>query len=172
VNLFHKIMSKLGRYRSIPNNRTSAVTLHRYYLFLKNRKWFPFNIVLNKIVSSDDPIFHDHPWSYLSVILSGGYWEHTPVFNENGIKFAEFSQWHGPGSVVRCKAGKFHWLELNGEQPVTTLCFLGPRQREWGYLVEAKKGKYRWVKNEYYIDTWKDYHDKYVVPKTTRKEKL
>jgi hypothetical protein len=29
---------------------------------------------------------------------------------------------------------EFHWLELENEQPVTTLFFMGPQQREWGFL--------------------------------------
>ena len=31
---------------------------------------------------SDDPIMHNHPWAFFTVILKGGYWEHTPVFDK------------------------------------------------------------------------------------------
>ena len=38
----------------------------------------PFNAYLHKILLSDEPILHDHPWSWGTFIISGGYWEHTP----------------------------------------------------------------------------------------------
>ena len=66
------------------SRQTGEDYLHRYYLFIKDRKWFPFNLTLHKIVKSDDPIFHDHPWPYMTVVLKGGYWEHTPVFDKDG----------------------------------------------------------------------------------------
>ena len=68
-NILHKLMNALGRYRLIPDRRTGADYMHRYYLLCKNRRWFPFNVTLHKIVRSDDPIFHDHPWPYLTIIL-------------------------------------------------------------------------------------------------------
>ena len=75
MSLFHTIMNKLNRYRLIPDRKTGADYMHRYYLFSKDRKWFPFNVALHKIVRSDDPIFHDHPWPYMTIILKGGYYE-------------------------------------------------------------------------------------------------
>lgn len=171
MGFFHKLMDKLGRYRLIPDRRTGADYMHRYYLFLKDRSWFPFNITLHKIVRSDDPIFHDHPWPYMTVILKGGYYEHTPVFDNDGKKFAEFTRWCGPGTIIKRKANEMHWLELDGEQPVTTLFMMGPQQREWGFLVQAKKGVHRWVKHEHYLSNWTGYHDKYVKPKAASRKK-
>ncbi len=61
MNFLHKIMDKLGRYRLIPDRLTGENYLHRYYIFLKDRTKFPFNVTLHKIVKSDEPVFHDHP---------------------------------------------------------------------------------------------------------------
>jgi len=168
MGFFHKLMNKLGRYRLIPDRRTGADYMHRYYLFLKDRTKFPFNVTLHKIVRSDDPIFHDHPWPYMTVVLKGGYWEHTPVFNNDGKKIAEFTEWRGPGSIIKRKAGEFHWLELDNEKPATTLFFMGPQQREWGFLVETKTGKNRWIKYNHYLSDWKNYHEKYIAPKIAK----
>jgi len=82
--IMHKLMDKIGRYRLILDRVTKEPYMHRYYLFLKDRKWFPFNVVLHKIVKSDEPIFHDHPWPFITVVIKGGYWEHTPVLDDNG----------------------------------------------------------------------------------------
>jgi hypothetical protein len=172
MSLFHKIMNKLGRYRLIPDRRTGLDYMHRYYLFLKDRTKFPFNVTLHKIVRSDDPIFHDHPWSYMTIVLKGGYWEHTPVFNDEGKMITEFQTWRGPGSIIKRKANEFHWLELDGENPATTLFFMGPQQREWGFLVETKKGINRWIRNDHYLSDWKNYHEKYIAPKAANRKAL
>lgn len=165
MNLFHRLMNKLGRYRLIPDRKTGADYMHRYYLFLKDRKWFPFNVTLHKIVRSDDPIFHDHPWPYMTIVLKGGYYEHTPAFNEKGQKFAEFTVWRGPGSIIVRKAHEFHWLELDEEQPATTLFFMGPQQREWGFLVDKTTKKTQWIQWENYLSNYKEYHNKFIEPK-------
>ena len=171
MSFFHNVMNKLGRYRLIPDRQTGEDYLHRYYLFLKDRKWFPFNVTLHKIVRSDDPIMHDHPWSFMTIVLKGGYWEHTPVFNEAGKPFAEFSVWRGPGSIIRRKAGEYHWLELDESVgPATTLFFMGKQQREWGFLVQTKKGFHRWIKWTDYLSDWKNYHQKYVAKAASKKK--
>jgi hypothetical protein len=161
-------MNKLGRYRLIPDRRTGSDYMHRYYIFLKDRKKFPFNVTIHKIVRSDDPIFHDHPWPYITVILKGGYWEHTPVFNQQGKITSEKIVFKGPGSVIRRKAKDYHWLELNDDKPVTTMFFMGPQQREWGFLVELKNGVTRWIKWTHYLNDWKNYHESRVMSKTIK----
>lgn len=168
MNLFHNIMDKLGRYRLIPDRRTGADYMHRYYVFLKDRKKFPFNVTLHKIVRSDDPIFHDHPWPYMTIVLRGGYWEHTPVFDEKGKLISENRVFKGPGSIVHRKSKEYHWLELDNEKPAMTLFFMGPQQREWGFLVELKRGVTRWVKWTHYLEDWKNYHETKVMSKTIK----
>jgi hypothetical protein len=171
MSFFHTVMNKLGRYRLIPDRQTGEDYMHRYYLFLKDRTWFPFNITLHKIVRSDDPIMHDHPWSYMTIILKGGYWEHTPIFNNEGKMFAEFQTWRGPGSIIKRKAGEYHWLELDESVgSATTLFFMGRQQREWGFLVQTKKGLHRWIKWTDYLSDWKPYHQKYVAKAASKKK--
>lgn len=165
MNWLHKLMVKLGRYRLIPDRLTGEDYMHRYYLLFKDRKWFPFNLTLHKIVKSDDPILHDHPWPYITIILKGGYYEHTPFFDANGKKLAEFSQWFGPGSIIRRKANDYHWLELEEGQPAVTLFFMGNQQRDWGFLTNTKTGKTRWIQWEHYLKNYKTYHKLYIEPK-------
>ena len=171
MSIFHSVMNKLGRYRLIPDRQPGEDYLHRYYLFLKDRKWFPFNVTLHKIVRSDDPIMHDHPWSYMTVVLKGGYWEHTPIFNNEGKMFAEFQTWRGPGSIIKRGAGEYHWLELDESVgPATTLFFMGRQQREWGFLVQTKKGLHRWIKWTDYLSHWKPYHQKFIAKAANSKK--
>jgi hypothetical protein len=106
----------------------------------------------------------------MTIILKGGYYEHTLICNSQGEKVGEFREWRGPGSVIMRSAGEFHWLELDDEKPVTTLFFMGPQQREWGFLTETKTGKNRWVKNDHYLEHWKPYHEKNIVPKMSNRK--
>jgi len=71
-------LDKLGRKRVIMDRFENEPYLTRYYLFLKNRKWFPFNVFLHNFHKGDLDDLHDHPWPYLTIIIRGGYWEHTP----------------------------------------------------------------------------------------------
>jgi hypothetical protein len=166
MGFFHNLMNKLDRYRLIPDRQTGENYMHRYYLFLKDRKWFPFNLTLHKIVKSDDPIYHDHPWSYMTIILKGGYWEHTPIFNNEGKVITDIQNWRGPGSIIVRKAGSFHWLEMDPEVgTATTLFFMGPQKREWGFLINKAKGKHQWIQWENYLTNYKEYHKRFIEPK-------
>jgi hypothetical protein len=146
MGFFHDFFNKRGRYRLIPDRRTGADYMHRYYLLFRDRKQFPFNITLHKIVRSDDPVMHDHPWPYLTIVLKGGYWEHTPLITKNGRHIGDTSKWRGPGSIILRKAKELHWLELDNDNPATTLFFMGPQQREWGFLVKDNRGRDKWIK--------------------------
>ena len=159
----------LGRYRLIPDRRTGAEYMHRYYIFLKNRSWFPFNITLHKRVQSDDPVFHDHPWSFFTIIIKGGYYEWTPIFNDKGDKIGELAKWRGAGSIIKHKSTDFHWLELEMGKPATTLFFMGKQTRDWGFLAPLRNRKHRWIRHDHYINDWKEYHNTVVVPTTISK---
>jgi hypothetical protein len=141
MTLLSKFMDKLGRRRVITERGSDVPYLIRYYVFLKDRKWFPFNITLHKVLVSDEPTLHDHPWSYATFIVAGGYWEHTPKG-----KF-----WRGPGHVRLRSAKDLHWLELaktkeGYEIPCWSLFFMGKKAGSWGFL---KNGK--WIHNEVYL---------------------
>lgn len=149
TSITHKIMNFLGRYRLITDPISDEPYMHRYYLFLKDRKWFPFNVVLHKVVKSDEPMLHDHPWAYMTIILKGGYWEHTyrKLRGAGGVE-AKVT-WRGPGSIIRRSAGDMHWLELDEKVgPATTLFFMGRQVRDWGFLTPDKG----WVNYKSYID--------------------
>ena len=150
MNIFHKLFNKLGRYRLIPDRRTGANYMHRYYLFLKDRNWFPFNLTLHKIVRSDDPVFHDHPWPYMTIIIKGGYFEHTPILSNKNTIVGETVRWRGPGSIIMRSSKALHWLELDpGVGYATTLFFMGPQVRDWGFVVNN-----RWIKHDECLDNW------------------
>jgi hypothetical protein len=131
-----KLLERLGRKRVILDRESKEPYLTRYYLFLKERKWFPFNIFLHNFHRSDPDDLHDHPWPYATLILKGGYWEYTP----DG-KF-----WRGRGHFRRCDPKSLHRIELEPGVDTWTLFMPGPQSREWGFI---KNGE--WIQHEQYL---------------------
>jgi hypothetical protein len=101
----------------------------------------------------------------LTIVLKGGYWEHTPVFDSAGKMIVEFQTWRGPGSIIKRSAGEYHWLEIEEGSSATTLFFMGPQQREWGFLVNKTKSKSQWIQWENYLTNYKEYHKRFIEPK-------
>jgi len=95
--------------------------LRRWWIVPRNKQ---ANVYLHMIRNSDDDrALHDHPWDSTSVIISGGYIEHTPEGS-----FARVS-----GDVITRKAEDAHRLEIVAGQPAVTLFLTGPNIREWGF---------------------------------------
>ena len=109
----------LDRGPSWPDYDKAEPFMIRYYLLFRKRpKWFPFNILLHKILKSDLGDLHDHYWSYVTIILKGGYWE----TNENG------TFWRGPGYIGFRKASDRHSLKIPDGKPAWTLLLVGPNK--------------------------------------------
>ena len=69
MKLILKALDKLGRKRIVMDRLNNEPYLERYYIFLKDRKWFPFNVFLHKFLKSDPDDLHDHHWPYATLIL-------------------------------------------------------------------------------------------------------
>jgi len=129
-------MQKLGRYRVIMDRQDNQPYLERYYLFLKDRQRFPFNIFIHKFLKSDPDDLHDHPWGYATFILRGGYWEHTPQG-----KF-----WRGAGHFRVCTANSLHRIELEPEVTAWTMFIPFAQTRAWGFVHNGE-----WIDSDQYL---------------------
>ena len=145
-----KLLDKIGRKRIIYDRINNEPYLERYYLFLKDRKRFPFNIFLHKFLKGDPDDVHDHPWPYATLILKGGYYEWIPEFNSNGEKISELRKWRGPGHFRICSPASYHRIELREGVTAWTLFMPGPHRREWGFLT-GKNPATDWEHNESYL---------------------
>jgi hypothetical protein len=143
---FLNLLERAGRKRVVMDRINDQPYLERYYLFLKDRKRFPFNIFLHKFLKSDPDDVHDHPWPYATLILKGGYWEWVPQFNSIGEKVGEVSAWRAPGHFRICSAKSFHRIELDPNVECWTLFMPGPQKRDWGFLVRNQ-----WIQHERYL---------------------
>ena len=141
-----KLLDRLGRKRIVMDRVENEPYLERYYVFLRERERFPFNIFLHKFLKSDPDDVHDHPWPYATLVLKGGYWEWIPHFDTVGRKIGEYQVWRGPGHFRVSKARSFHRIELDPDITAWTLFMPGPKQREWGFLVRNQ-----WIQWEEYL---------------------
>ena len=144
--MIKQLFTRMGRYRVIRDRLDDEPYLERYYVFLKDRDTFPFNVFVHKFLKSDPDDVHDHPWSYATLILRGGYWEWIPQFNAKGDKFGEIAHWRGAGSFRTAKASTYHRIELDPNITCWTLFMPGRKQRDWGFLV-----KNQWIQWEQYL---------------------
>ena len=149
-NKFFSFLEKHDRKRIIMDRQCNEPLLTRYYLFLKDRKRFPFNVFLHKFHKGDPGDVHDHPWPYATLILKGGYYEWVPKFDSGGKKIDEERMWRGPGHFRLCRATSYHRIELCEGVTPWTLFMPGPHKREWGFLVDNK-----WIHNDQYLEDLK-----------------
>jgi hypothetical protein len=141
-----KLLERLDRKRIIMDRQCNEPLLTRYYLFLKERKRFPFNVFLHKFHKGDPGDVHDHPWPYFTLILAGGYYEWVPKFNSKKEMIGEIRHWRGPGHFRFCGSTSYHRIELKPGITPWTLFMPGPQTREWGFLVKNK-----WIHNDEYL---------------------
>ena len=136
-NIFVKVMEFLGRRRIINDREDNEPYLERYYIFLKDRKNFPFNIFIHKFLKSDPDDLHDHPWEFRTIILAGGYWEHRE----------EGTYWRCPGSYIYAPINTFHRVELDKNIPYCWTLFIpSVSTKDWGF--KTVKG---WIQHEEYF---------------------
>ena len=143
---FLTMLERRGRKRIVMDRVSDEPYLERYYIFLKDRNHFPFNIFLHRFLKSDPDDVHDHPWPYATLILKGGYWEWVPVFDTVGRKIGEVQHWRKPGHFRTCRANSFHRIELDPNVTCWTLFMPGAKQRDWGFLVSNQ-----WIQWEQYL---------------------
>ncbi len=128
--------------------------LVRFSLF----QLFGFSLKLHIILRGDqDRELHDHPWTFITLMLAGGYYEETftphqtgPYQNRGTIK-----TWYGPGSLRINRSPHPHRLDLQVEEiyvdedpeggvftrpeisPAVTLVLMFPKKREWGFYTPS-----------------------------------
>lgn len=101
--------------------------LVRYTIF-RCKAW---GVFVHKLCRSDhDRALHDHPWSFISLVLKRGYDE--VIEGEHGNHRVLT---HSAGSILLRPAQWKHRVVLTNFQPAWTLVFVGPRTRKWGFFT-------------------------------------
>ncbi len=162
-NWFLNTLDRHGRKLIIMDRDNIRPYLERYYVMWpdsvkRERKDIPFNGFLHRFMLSDDPVFHNHPWDwYRTVILKGGYWEHTP--------WGTF--WRGPGHTRLVRGGQWipynkedpnspnipsdsHWIEIPKSGETWTFFMRGRTVRDWGFIPNPQDG--HWIRWDVYLE--------------------
>lgn len=131
-------------YRVLPDG-TEEVYLRRYRIWGTLRgEGGKFGIYLHKIMSGDaDRYLHCHPWSFLSIMLHGSYWEET--FDRNHTAHKKYK---APAFLWRPLIWK-HKLWLRKNTHVWTFIIRGEAKRNWGFW---KTNEGPMIPNENYRD--------------------
>jgi hypothetical protein len=96
----------------------------------------------NQLRDDEDRAHHDHPSDNISIIIEGGYIEHTP----GGVYY------RAAGQVISRKAADLHRLALYRDAngviiPSWSIFIMGPKIREWGFQCGD-----RWVPWQQFCD--------------------
>jgi hypothetical protein len=104
-------------------------------------KVYPWlGIRVHHIQSSDDRVPHDHPWTFVTWILRGGYTEVKPQRWVGGLPGGySRHRTYRAGSIRMVRAKQFHYLLLDQGVDAWTLFFTFRKVQGWGFLVNGVK---------------------------------
>ena len=120
---------KLYQEKRLITRESGELYMTRWYL-IKNSM---FNLMLHKIVLSDHECVHDHPWNFISLILKGGYVEHSEREVRNGY-IKKWSKIYHPFQILYRKAEHRHRLEIH--QTCWSLVLRFKVRRKWGFWTK------------------------------------
>tara|TARA_B100000575_G_C22923357_1_gene535528 strand:- start:84 stop:737 length:654 start_codon:yes stop_codon:yes gene_type:complete len=139
LDLFESININDNRRRIIHDRQYKDPYLIRYYIFLKDRNKFPFNIFIHKFMKGDDDEdIHDHPWGFFHLILSGGYWEELPI-DQNDLNKGIQKIWRDSGYWNCVSADYKHRIELKDHIKPWTIFIPLNKKKDWGFWVKKNE---------------------------------
>ncbi len=115
-------------------------------------------VYIHRLLRSDLDTYHDHPWDFWGLMVSGRYSEHSPR-PDKWVVLPTFSlvdqvtvRSCDENTLAFRKAESLHWIELDREytyeeraQAPTTICLIGRRRRVWGFLDKMNGAWIPWT---------------------------
>lgn len=96
-------------------------------------------LYIHRFLRSDRDVHHDHPWNFLTYIISGSY-EEEMLNPKTGVTIKTTRK---QGSVARRKFSDAHkvllrrsWVPHDCKDAPLTICLMGPRRQDWGFWVD------------------------------------
>lgn len=104
-----------------------------------------FGVYLHELHKSDaGRQLHDHPYSFVSIILKGGYRELVPIHQVPGFRVNMLRHWKR-WSVHYMPAEHRHRIDSLDKKPTWSLLLVGRRKRVWGFYTS--QGWIPWYEN-------------------------
>jgi hypothetical protein len=95
-----------------------------------------FSIKIHEMLEPDDQDMHDHPYSFVSLILAGGYTEIVQREPMRPMASKEVkTKTHKVGGLHLMRSYSAHRIIKLLRVPTYTLVLNGPRHREWGFYT-------------------------------------
>lgn len=101
-----------------PQGKVGSPLMTRYKLIRRES----FALFIHRFHRSDLDELHDHPWTFITFLIGGGYWEHTP----------QGRFWRRRFTILYRPAEYQHFIEI--ERPTWTLVLRFRERREWGFI--------------------------------------
>lgn len=180
----HKLMQwceRTGRVMKITGSAgPDDVYLIRYYV-VRSRY---FNIFIHQFLRSDRDDLHDHPWNFVTYLVSGSYTENR--FNPKTGKVEATRRINAPyddymqkvhlkqNTLVYRRATDQHQVvvdqdlkEKDKDKAALTLFISGPTKREWGFIKEEESMFFNERQAGIKMRTWVDWRTYLGLPKDT-----
>lgn len=147
--MFEAIMNRIAREKHHITRSWSGDAYLTRWAILGRRSGGNWAVYVHKFHRSDADEAHNHPWPFVSLILSGGYWERTPDYR-NGWKNGDgpmIERWYAPGRILVRPANWIHSVIIPTGQTATTLILRGKKQQSWGFFC-PNQGYVPWREHE------------------------
>ena len=132
--LFNRVASQRQPDFIVGADSPNGAYLYRWWLIPRNKV---LNVYLHCFLRDDDDrALHDHPWPWLSFLLSGEYIEHTIAaggIHRRAIREAGSLKVSGPWRAHRVELFNHQDDPAQGKDHCWTLFITGPRLRRWGF---------------------------------------
>ena len=182
VKLLMNWCERNGRVLKITGSETNAedVYLIRYYV-IQNRF---FNVFIHQFLRSDRDDLHDHPWNFVTYLVSGSYTENR--WNEKTGKVESTRRINAPYNdymqTVHLKQNVFVYRratdqhqvvvdqdlkEADKDKAALTLFISGPTKREWGFIKQEESMFFNEREAGIKTRTWVDWRTYLGLPKDT-----
>lgn len=116
------------------------------YILARNRF---FRVYIHKFLRSDDDVYHDHPWHFVTYIANGEYIE--KLLNQDGPDWVKTERTIKAGKLIFRHAEHKHIITLKKEYKESdsdaplTLSIIFWKFREWGFWPENEYGKHSFI---------------------------
>lgn len=140
-----------------------VIYLRRFFIYPRNKDFGKNKgkgrLYLHKFYRGDeDPHLHNHPWPFVSFILTRGYWEETLWKPGDKYKRGDLptegadGEWrkrrfHRRWSVLKRPAAWTHRVVLKDVKPVWTIVKTGVKEQSWGFWMKSKFCPWRQYNN-------------------------